>query len=586
LCDVAVAFESRPEDLDWDLVLGSDQRRADWVACTIGLAHQLLGATIDGTPVAARSARLPKWLVPSVLAGWGRQCAADYQGRSCRRRVDRDAGRDRCAVLAEPGARRCTCNGGSATTRACRSRSSTRSRASPGSASGGCSASALTSTTSDRRSDGGEVPNGNRSRGGGSAARGRAARTLAGARRSGDVLLITIDTLRADHLHCYGQALETSPNIDALAARGVLFERAIAASGYTGPSHSSMMTGLYPRRHSMGFANGMLVLSGGETLAETFQRHGYDTAAFVSNAVLWARSGLNRGFAVYDDEFTGTEANRPGTYERRAAQTLERARLAARRAPSRFSSGCTSGSARSLHGATVWRSVPLPVGADEPELRVLDDDSGRGGIPRYQVVDGERRVSEYRSRYADEIAYMDHSVGELLAAVERYSPTVIAFTGDHGESFGERGVYFAHGHSAAPDLSHVPFILAAPGLRPERRADPVSHVDLMPTLLELAGAAGGECRGSRSGSLLRTGAAIPPRAVFCDIGYEVGTYAAHEFQLSATPEEKTWALQAFDRRGRARRAASRGPRSADRLRDLSMGRRPDLDRARSRAGVG
>jgi hypothetical protein len=79
LCDVALAFESRPEGFDWDLVLGSDQRRADWVACTIGLAHQLLGATIDGTPVAARSARLPKWLVPSVLVGWGKQCAADFQ---------------------------------------------------------------------------------------------------------------------------------------------------------------------------------------------------------------------------------------------------------------------------------------------------------------------------------------------------------------------------------------------------------------------------------------------------------------------------------------------------------------------------
>lgn len=79
LCDVAVAFESRPEDFDWDLVLGSDQRRADWVACTIGLAHQLLGATIDGTPVAGRAARLPKWLVPSVLVGWGKQCAADFQ---------------------------------------------------------------------------------------------------------------------------------------------------------------------------------------------------------------------------------------------------------------------------------------------------------------------------------------------------------------------------------------------------------------------------------------------------------------------------------------------------------------------------
>ena len=199
----------------------------------------------------------------------------------------------------------------------------------------------------------------------------------------------------------------------------------------------------------------------------------------------------------------------------------------------------------------------LPVGADEPELRVLDDDSGQGGIPRYQVVDGERRVSEYRSRYADEIAYMDHSVGELLAAVERYSPTVVALTGDHGESFGENGFYFAHGHSAAPDLSHVPFILAAPGLRPERRADPVSHVDLMPTLLELAGLPpSANVEGVALGPLLRTGAAIPPRAVFCDIGYEVGTYGAHEFQLSATPEEKTWALQAFYQHGEAAQAGA------------------------------
>jgi hypothetical protein len=194
-------------------------------------------------------------------------------------------------------------------------------------------------------------------------------------------------------------------------------------------------------------------------------------------------------------------------------------------------------------------------------------------------------VSEYRSRYADEIAYMDHSVGELLAAVERYSPTVIAFTGDHGESFGERGFYFAHGHSAAPDLSHVPFILGAPRLRPERRADPVSHVDLMPTLLELAGLPPpANVEGVALGPLLRTGAAIPPRAVFCDIGYEVGTYGAHEFQLSATPDEKTWALQAFYQQGEAAQAgARRRPRPADRLRDLSMGRRPDLDRARPRA---
>jgi hypothetical protein len=79
LCDVAVTLESRPQTFDWDLVLGSDRRRADWISCTIGLAHQLLGARVDDTPVAARARRLPRWLAPSVLAGWGRQCPDDYR---------------------------------------------------------------------------------------------------------------------------------------------------------------------------------------------------------------------------------------------------------------------------------------------------------------------------------------------------------------------------------------------------------------------------------------------------------------------------------------------------------------------------
>jgi hypothetical protein len=79
LCDVAVAVESRPPGFDWDRVLGSDWRQADWVACTIGLAHQLLGVPVDGTPVAGRAERLPQWLAPSVLDGWGRQCPTDYE---------------------------------------------------------------------------------------------------------------------------------------------------------------------------------------------------------------------------------------------------------------------------------------------------------------------------------------------------------------------------------------------------------------------------------------------------------------------------------------------------------------------------
>lgn len=370
-----------------------------------------------------------------------------------------------------------------------------------------------------------------------------------------NVLLITIDTLRADHLHCYGQPLPTSPNIDALAARSVVFDRAIAASGYTGPAHSSIMTAKYPRRSSMGFSNGLLALGGVETLAEVFRQSGYDTAAFVSNAMVAARSGLNQGFEVYDDELPNLEPNRPGFFERLAPQTVERALAWLGRA--RTKPFFLWVHLQDPHGpytppAPYADQFHLPVVAGEPELRVLDDESGQGGIPPYQLLDGLRRVSDYRRRYAGEIAFMDQSIGELLAAVERHRPTIVALTADHGESFGENGFYFAHGHSAAPDLSHVPLIITAPGLRAERRADPVSHVDVMPTLLELAGRpvpAGLE--GIALGPILRTEVSVPARAVFCDIGYEVATYGVDEFLLAATPQQKTWTLAVFYQSGRA-----------------------------------
>jgi len=372
-----------------------------------------------------------------------------------------------------------------------------------------------------------------------------------------NVLLITVDTLRADHLHCYGQPLPTSPNIDRLAARSVVFDRAIAASGYTGPAHSAIMTSKYPRRNSMGFSNAWLALDGVETLAEAFRRGGYETAAFVSNDVLTARSGFNLGFDVYDDDFRAAEPNRPERLERVAPQTAERALawLARPHAKPVF----LWVHFQDPHGpytppASYRDRFRLPPVDGEPELPVLEDNSGRGGVPPYQLVDGPRRVSDYRGRYAGEIAYMDQSVGDLLAAVERHAPVIIALTADHGESFGENGFYFAHGHSAAPDLSHVPLILSAPELSAERRADPVGHVDLMPTLLELAGLpvpAGLE--GIALGPILRAHAGAPPRAIFCDVGYEVGAYGAEEFLLASIPAQKDWPLEFLYQSGQADR---------------------------------
>jgi arylsulfatase A-like enzyme len=143
--------------------------------------------------------------------------------------------------------------------------------------------------------------------------------------RRPDVLLVVIDTLRADYLGTYGFPLPTSPNLDRFADQAVVFERAIAASANTVPSHASLMTSRYVRQHSVGWVNGTTRLEGAVTLAERFHEAGYETGAFVSNFVLRRASGLDAGFDVYDDAFSSAEPNRPDYYERDAAATTARA---------------------------------------------------------------------------------------------------------------------------------------------------------------------------------------------------------------------------------------------------------------------
>jgi arylsulfatase A-like enzyme len=374
-----------------------------------------------------------------------------------------------------------------------------------------------------------------------------------------NVVLITVDTLRADHLHVYGFPLETSPSIDALAARSALFERAISASAYTGPSHASMMTSKYPRAHSMGYSNGQLKLAPTHTLAAVFRDAGYDTAAFVSNDIVARRSGLDQGFGTYDDELPQPELHRPKVFERIAEQTTRRALAWLDN--------------RHGHPFFLWVHYQDPHGpytppapyrdrfrlpsSGEPELNVLTDESGFGGIPHYQELEGLRRPSEYESRYAGEIAYADYWIGQLLAQTEARSaprPLVVLLTADHGESFGEDNVYFAHGHSTTPDVSHVPMILHLPDGTGERRAELVSHVDVMPTLLEAAGlAVPPDVEGLPLTRVLRKGAVIPERPVFCDIGYELSVYRQDEFLRATFIPQKSWDVAMFYQSGQAAR---------------------------------
>jgi arylsulfatase A-like enzyme len=282
--------------------------------------------------------------------------------------------------------------------------------------------------------------------------------TSLGSHPDASVVIVTLDTTRADRLGCYGSTAGTTPVLDGLAAEGVVFENAQSVAPVTLPAHSSMMTGLSPIKHGVR-NNGMFVLSDElETLAEVFSANGYATGAFVSAQVLARRYGLTQGFDVYDDDLSKS---------RKFGQTM---------VPSRRG-GLT------LEAATAWLET---VPSDRPVflwLHLYDPHAPYDPPP------------EFRARfpgdpYGGEIAYADSVVGDLLATLEesgRLSDTVFTVLGDHGEGLGEHGEA-THGFLLHQATIHVPWILRAPGMTgPSRVVDPVSIVDLAPLLTAMVG---------------------------------------------------------------------------------------------------
>ena len=311
------------------------------------------------------------------------------------------------------------------------------------------------------------------------------------------LLLITVDTLRADHLGAYGDTRGLTPHLDALAARSLVFRSAYSASSFTVPSVAAILTGRYPEE--LGLWDNESKLSGSvPTLASALKERGWRTAAVVSNFVLRRSVGLAESFELYDDEFPQHEATR-GWPERVAADTT-RAAISALAA-------CASGPDDKCF---LWVHYQDPHGPYTPPdewrdrfleserggkggrriLPVNRDHGGDGGIPSYQFLFGRRDVGFYRAGYAGEVGYMDAEVGALLAAVEEQGfgdRKVVAFAADHGESLGEGNFWFAHGEHLSEAIVRVPLFIQGPGVAPGLREDLVSLVDLFPTLLALTG---------------------------------------------------------------------------------------------------
>jgi len=274
------------------------------------------------------------------------------------------------------------------------------------------------------------------------------------------VLLITIDTLRADHLGCYGAQGVKTPTLDGLAHDGVVFERAISQVPLTWPSHAVILTGTYPFQNGVQDFTGQPLAQQFRTVAQAFQKTGYATGAVVSAFVLDRSWGLARGFDFYDDAFSAK------TFVKKDVSLVDR------------------GAGESVAHAIAWLKK-TPHRPFFLWLHLYDPHSPYDSPEPYR--------SEYRSHpYDGAIAYADHELGNLIAWLRQnhlYDSSLIVALSDHGESLGEHGED-EHGFFLYDATVQVPLIVKPPagsGIASGRRREPVETTAVAPTLLQLAG---------------------------------------------------------------------------------------------------
>jgi len=309
-----------------------------------------------------------------------------------------------------------------------------------------------------------------------------------------NIVLVTADALRADHLSITGYARATSPAIDAFARSAWLFTDALTVIPKTGPSFATLFTGRDPSVHGVR-ANQHGIPEASALLAERLRAAGYRTAAFVGNPVLDPSKGFARGFDTYQLLLDGdavTEVNRAFfAWAEAGWRTPSFAWIhyldphGPYRPPAHLEALFLDD-----HLAQSDARAPLDYEARRPRdaFKVLD------AIPKYQQYGREDRVARYVARYDAEIRHVDAAFAELLDFLRRrelHESSVVVFTSDHGESLGEHRYYFEHGWFADDAALRVPLMIKTVGQRDGRVADvQVSNLDMLPTLLALAGVAG------------------------------------------------------------------------------------------------
>ena len=402
-----------------------------------------------------------------------------------------------------------------------------------------------------------------------------------------NVLLVSVDTLRADRLGAYGGPLGLTPALDRLAAQGITFERATTPVPITGPAHTTLLTGLDPIRHGV-VRNGVRLRDGVESVAETLTAAGYRTAGFVSAWPLTdASSGLAHHFQRYDEDLpasTGvpraaeevpllwladrgamlafgsrSRSHRYGHFlgeihERDGARTVDRAlSWIARRHDGPFFAFVHLYEPHTPYAPPMELARALGAGAEEALSRF---DPGAPERPLEELFADPAAVARIRRLYDAEVAHADAAVGRLLAGLERLGragDTVVVLTADHGEGLGEHGEFFRHSDYLYETTLHVPLLVHRPTepAAGRRIGALVGLADVAPTLLELAGVAVPETLDGRSlVSLFDGGEGPGGRVLHASIGgvtIERGVFGAVDLR-HAVRDRRHKLIWSLDRR--------------------------------------
>jgi len=366
-----------------------------------------------------------------------------------------------------------------------------------------------------------------------------------------DVVLITIDTLRPDHLGCYGNRSVRTATLDALGARGTRFAQAVTAVPLTLPSHASILTGTYPFVHGVRDNLGFVLGDSPPTLASVFGQAGFHTAGFVGAAVLDHRFGLNRGFETYDDRMPPIDL---------AASVAHEAEVRAEVVVNRVLAWLGGRPAGRFFLWVHFYDPHAPYDPPEP----------------------------YRSKYAGrlydgEIAYTDMQLGRLLKAFQLQGladKTLFALLGDHGEGLGEHGES-GHGIFLYDSTIRIPFILAGPGVPPGQVVQAqVRSIDLMPTILAICHLhVPSQSQGTSLKPLMEDTASMPSESRFAyqETIYPLTTMGwsplralrGAEWKYIEAPEEELYDLRSDSREGLNRLQSN--PATAERYKKLMAG---------------